>query len=78
MDIDCNLTYAQLSKEMGIEIRDGNVPAHLIKIMLGFEKGEINTETFLWNLQKESVEVRLLKVIYLKFTLLIQILGPKK
>jgi len=54
LDLDYNKTYAELSKVMGLEIDAENIPAHIFKILLGYEKGEINTETFLWNLQKES------------------------
>lgn len=54
LDIDYNLTYTKLSEVMGIDIERKNIPSHIFKLMLGYEKGEINTETFLWNLQKES------------------------
>jgi len=54
LDLNYELTYASLSEVMGIEIPSKTIPAHIFKIMLGYEKGEINTETFLWNLQKES------------------------
>lgn len=54
MDIDYDLTYAGLGQVMGLDIKSKKIPAHIFKIMLGYEKGEINTETFLWNLQKES------------------------
>ena len=39
---------------MGIKIDPEKIPAHMYKLLLAYEKGEINTETFLWNLQKES------------------------
>lgn len=54
MDLDYDLTYADLSEVMGLDIKSKKIPAHIFKIILGYEKGEINTETFLWNLQKES------------------------
>lgn len=54
LDLDYNRTYAEMSDVMGVEINSDTIPAHIFKIMLGYEKGEINTETFLWNLQKES------------------------
>lgn len=54
LNLDYNLTYAQLSEVMGVDVQSDNIPAQIFKIMLGYEKGEINTETFLWNLQKES------------------------
>lgn len=54
LDIDHELTFIKLSEVMGVDMSSNNIPAHIFKIILGFEKGEINTETFLWNLQKES------------------------
>jgi len=42
---------------MGIDIKNNQIPAHIFKVILGYEKGEINTETFLWNLQKESAKL---------------------
>ncbi|MDF1697080.1 MAG: HAD-IA family hydrolase [Saprospiraceae bacterium] len=54
LNSDYELTYSRLSEVMGVEIDSKQVPAHIFKIMLGYEKGEINTETFLWNLQKVS------------------------
>lgn len=53
-DIDYKLTFSKLSEVMGIELSVDQLPAHIYKIILGYEKGEINTETFLWNLQKVS------------------------
>ena len=54
LNLDYNMTYTKLSNVMGIEIGPNKTPKHILKIMLGYEKGEINTEGFLWNLQKES------------------------
>lgn len=54
LDIDYDLTYTKMGEIMGLDIKSGEIPAHVFKVMLGYEKGEINTETFLWNLQKES------------------------
>jgi len=54
LDLDYDLTYSELGEVMGIDIQTQKVPAHIFKIVLGYEKGEINTETFLWNLQKEA------------------------
>jgi len=54
LDIDYELTYSNLSDVMGVRITSDHIPAQIFKVMLGYEKGEINTETFLWNLQKES------------------------
>ena len=57
LNLDYDLTYANLSEVMGVDISTENIPAHIFKIMLGYEKGEINTETFLWNFQKESAKL---------------------
>jgi len=57
LDLDYNLTFSKLGEVMGIDINAKKIPAHIFKIILGFEKGEINTETFLWNLQKESANL---------------------
>ena len=54
LDVDVNLTYKKLGEVMGLNIDSNRIPAHIYKLILGYEKGEINTETFLWNLQKES------------------------
>jgi len=54
LNLDYDRTFSALSEVMGIEMTKDSIPAHIYKIMLGYEKGEINTETFLWNLQKES------------------------
>ncbi|MEM9547955.1 MAG: HAD family phosphatase [Bacteroidota bacterium] len=57
LDIDYDRTFTGLSQVMGIDIRRRHIPAHIFKLILGYEKGEINTETFLWNLQKESANL---------------------
>ena len=57
LDIDYKLTFSKLSEIMGVDIRTDHIPAHIYKIILGYEKGEINTETFLWNLQKVSTRL---------------------
>lgn len=57
MNLDYQLTFTQLGDVMGLQIQNDQIPAHIYKIMLGYEKGEINTETFLWNLQKESANI---------------------
>jgi putative hydrolase of the HAD superfamily len=54
VDLDYDLTYSKLGEVMGFSITSTNMPAQIFKIILGYEKGEINTETFLWHLQKES------------------------
>ena len=47
LDLDYNLTYQKMNEVMGLQITSDNIPAHVFKVMLGYEKGEINTETFL-------------------------------
>ena len=54
LDVNIELTYKQLGEVMGLEVESKQIPSHIYKLILGYEKGEINTETFLWNLQKES------------------------
>ncbi len=54
LDLDYDLTFSKLGEVMGIDIESKKIPTHVFKIIIGYEKGEINTETFLWNLQKES------------------------
>lgn len=57
LDLDYERTYAALMEVTGIEMDGKSIPAPVFKVMLGYEKGEINTETFLWNLQKESTKL---------------------
>jgi len=57
LDLDYELTYKALAEVTGIEMDGQSIPAQVFKVMLGYEKGEINTETFLWNLQKESTKL---------------------
>ncbi len=57
LDLDYDLTFSKLSEVMGIDIQRNKIPAQIFKVILGYEKGEINTETFLWNLQKESAKL---------------------
>lgn len=57
LNLDPALTYKMLREVMGEEMTTEQIPAHIFKVMLGYEKGEINTETFLWNLQKESTKL---------------------
>ena len=57
LDLDYELTYKALAEVTGIEMDAQSIPAQVFKVMLGYEKGEINTETFLWNLQKESTKL---------------------
>lgn len=54
LDLDYDRTFDQLTEVMGIKMETQNIPAHIFKVILGYEKGEINTESFLWHLQKES------------------------
>jgi len=54
LDLDYNLTYKKMSEITGLEISEDTFPPSIIKVMMTYEKGQINTETFLWNLQKES------------------------
>ena len=51
LNLDMNLTYEALTEVTGIDLT-GEIPSNILKVLLGYEKGEINTETFLWNLQK--------------------------
>jgi putative hydrolase of the HAD superfamily len=53
-NLDPDLTYSELSDVLGIQMTEDNIPAQIFKVILGYEKGEINTETFLWHLQKEA------------------------
>ena len=57
LDVNVELTYTQLGEAMGLEVQSKQIPSHIYKLILGYEKGEINTETFLWNLQKESTNL---------------------
>jgi len=57
LNLDYHLTFQKMEEVMGVKITKQDIPAHIFKIMLGYEKGEINTETFLWNLQKESAKL---------------------
>ena len=57
LDLDYEKTYSQLTEVMGVKMSGAHIPAQIFKVMLGYEKGEINTETFLWNLQKESTKL---------------------
>lgn len=57
LNLDPELTFSQLSEVTGIKMTSADTPAHIFKVMLGYEKGEINTETFLWHLQKESTKL---------------------
>ncbi len=57
LDLDYELTFAELSEVTGVNMTFEDIPAHIFKVMLGYEKGEINTETFLWHLQKESTKL---------------------
>ena len=54
LNLDPELTFSELSEVLGIPMTEENIPAHIFKVMLGYEKGEINTETFLWHFQKEA------------------------
>ncbi|MFT4533964.1 MAG: HAD superfamily hydrolase (TIGR01549 family) [Saprospiraceae bacterium] len=54
LNLDQELTFSELSEVTGIPMTSEDIPAHIFKVLLGYEKGEINTETFLWHLQKES------------------------
>ena len=57
LDLDYEKTFAELTEVMGVKMSFDEIPAQIFKVMLGYEKGEINTETFLWNLQKESTKL---------------------
>ena len=57
LDLDYELTFAELAEVTGVSMTFDDIPAHIFKVMLGYEKGEINTETFLWHLQKESTKL---------------------
>ncbi len=54
LNLDPELTFSELSDVLGIQMTEEKIPAHIFKVILGYEKGEINTETFLWHLQKEA------------------------
>jgi len=54
LNLDPESTFLELSEVLGIQMTEEHIPAHIFKVMLGYEKGEINTETFLWHLQKEA------------------------
>lgn len=57
LNLDPELTFSELSEVTGIPMTGENIPTQIFKVMLGYEKGEINTETFLWHLQKESTKL---------------------
>lgn len=57
LNLDMELTFSELSEVTGIAMKGENIPAQIFKVMLGYEKGEINTETFLWHLQKEATKL---------------------
>ena len=57
LNLDPELTFSELSEVTGIKMTGTDIPAHIFKVMLGYEKGEINSETFLWHLQKESTKL---------------------
>lgn len=57
LDLDYKLTFEALSDVMGVPMTYEDIPADIFKVLLGYEKGEINTETFLWNLQKVSTKL---------------------
>ena len=57
LNLDPELTFTELSEVTGVQMTEENIPAHIFKVMLGYEKGEINSETFLWHLQKESTKL---------------------
>ena len=57
LNLDYSKTFDELSAVMGLEMTTENIPSQLLKVMLAYEKGEINTETYLWHLQKESKKI---------------------
>jgi len=57
LNLDMELTFSELSEVTGVPIKGEDIPAQIFKVMLGYEKGEINTETFLWHLQKEATKL---------------------
>jgi glucose-1-phosphatase len=52
LDIDYQLSYEALSKLLNIDLQE--MPVSLKKVFDNYEKGAINLETFLWNLQQHA------------------------
>ena len=52
LDIDYQRTYDAMGKLLGIEFDPNGLPKETIQALNDFEIGKINTETFIWNLQR--------------------------
>ena len=53
-DIEYEKTFIELGIILGIGLEIDKWPPNFIKLVHAYETGNINTETFLWNLQRMS------------------------
>ncbi|MFZ1560930.1 MAG: HAD family phosphatase [Saprospiraceae bacterium] len=54
LDIDYQRTYDALSKLLNISFDPDHLPDDAKKVLFDFETGHINTESFIWNIQRMS------------------------
>ncbi|MBK9734295.1 MAG: hypothetical protein IPO92_04720 [Saprospiraceae bacterium] len=56
LDIDYQRTYESLSTLLDISFDPNDLPNEVNKVLLEFETGQINAETFVWNLQRLAIQ----------------------
>lgn len=54
LNLDYQKTFDELSTLMGLDLVYPELPEELKEIYLAFERGDLNKETFLWNIQKTA------------------------
>ena len=56
-DINYEETFIQLGQLLGMDLKPGAWPDEFDRLITKYETGKINTETFIWNLQRMSLNI---------------------
>lgn len=52
LDLDHQRTYDKMSALLNVDFRPHNLDITMVNLLDEFEKGQVNAETFIWNLQR--------------------------
>lgn len=56
LDLDYERTFQALSSLMGMPLDRNGLPEELATVFTKYEKGQLQTETFMWNIQKHAAK----------------------
>lgn len=54
LDLDHQRTYDKMNEVLNVDFYPHNHDGSIVQMLEDFEKGKVNTETFIWNLQRQA------------------------